>query len=171
MRAVCRTDTGPDRFGKYYAVNSVTTCWEWTGFCGGDGYGRFGYGNENRAHRASYLMFIGVIPPGMSVLHRCDNPRCVNPDHLFLGTGADNAADRDEKGRQSRGERHSVLFRGEKCGAARLTESQVIEIKNSRESNAGMARKFRISAPHVSMIRSGKRWGHLSSEVKHASAD
>jgi hypothetical protein len=75
-------------------------CWEWTGAHNYQGYGRFGVdGINNHAHRVSFMLR-GAIPSGLCVLHRCDNPPCVRPDHLWLGTRADNIADMDAKGRR-----------------------------------------------------------------------
>ena len=85
-----------------YFVDQTGDCWVWRGDLTGDGYGRFGGhrpGISVLAHRLSWEMHVGPIPPGLDVLQRCDNPPCVNPAHLFLGTQADNNADRLRKGR------------------------------------------------------------------------
>ena len=85
----------------FYAVPVEDGCWGWTGQRNGwGGYGRIGH---TLAHRASYQAFIGQIPAGMLVLHHCDNPPCVNPAHLWLGTSKDNAIDRDRKRRGANG--------------------------------------------------------------------
>lgn len=78
------------------------TCWEWKGHRNSDGYGHFScFGQRNHAaHRASYRFFKSEIPEGLLVLHKCDNPGCVNPDHLFLGTDKDNSDDKISKGRE-----------------------------------------------------------------------
>lgn len=82
-------------------------CWLWTGAIHPFGYGRIGIADEILlVHRVAYVEFVGPIPDGMNVLHRCDRAACWNPLHLFLGTHADNAADKVAKGRQYRGERH-----------------------------------------------------------------
>lgn len=76
-------------------------CWIWAGTCNWKGYGTISIGGvQRKAHRASYEAFVGAIPDGMLVCHKCDNPPCVNPDHLFVGTAKDNAQDRDAKGRR-----------------------------------------------------------------------
>jgi len=86
------------RFEKY--VDKSGACWLWTGPLFRSGYGRASCGiKKRRAHRVAFETYIGPIPDGLQVLHRCDVPRCVNPAHLFLGTPADNARDMDAKGR------------------------------------------------------------------------
>jgi hypothetical protein len=78
-------------------------CWLWTASTYRNGYGVFRYDNEHYAHRVLYKLMVGPIPSGASVLHHCDTPSCVRPDHLFLGTQADNIADMDSKGRRGLG--------------------------------------------------------------------
>ena len=85
-----------------YAINNKTGCWSWLLVKNKKGYGQVGYcGKIWQAHRLSYIKFVGEIPKGMCVLHKCDNPSCVNPEYLFLGTDADNARDRKAKGRNA----------------------------------------------------------------------
>lgn len=88
---------------QWLITNSVVTeagCWEWQRARMGAGYGNTRYqGKTINTHRLSYMLFVGPIPEGMYVLHKCDNPPCVNPEHLWLGTPADNMRDRDAKGR------------------------------------------------------------------------
>lgn len=82
-------------------------CWVWTAGLTGDGYGAFGWGPKcrtGRAHRFAWEIANGSIPKGLCVLHRCDNPKCVRADHLFVGTSADNTRDRHAKGRTARGD-------------------------------------------------------------------
>lgn len=90
-------------------------CWPWTGYVhgqGNKGYGRVQYqGRTYYGHRAMYAWFYGAVPPGMNVLHRCDNPICVRPDHLFVGTQADNIRDATVKGRM-RGQDLAVCKNG-----------------------------------------------------------
>jgi hypothetical protein len=97
-------------------------CWEWCGYRGPQGYGQIGNeaGRPESAHRVSYRLRVGPIPPGVFVCHRCDNPPCVNPDHLFLGTPGDNVRDMLSKGREAR---------GFDLPHTRLTETQVREIR------------------------------------------
>ena len=85
-----------------YEVNEITGCWEWKRATNNIGYGMFRIkqGLMRTAHRVSYELFKGPIPKGMVVCHKCDNPKCVNPDHLWVGTMKDNIRDMDNKGRR-----------------------------------------------------------------------
>ena len=88
------------RFNNKYIINEQTDCWEWQCATNNIGYGFFRDGDKMRtAHRVSYELFKGPIPKGMVVCHKCDNPKCVNPDHLWLGTMQDNYNDMVSKGR------------------------------------------------------------------------
>ena len=96
-------------------VDKSGDCWLWTASCRPNGYGQIGIGSRSDgsrtvvlAHRLAYELQIGVIPDGICVLHRCDNPKCVRGSHLFLGSQADNMADKVAKNRQLRGERHPM---------------------------------------------------------------
>src|SRR5690242_10599760 len=99
------------RFEKFFD-QSCAGCWEWQGSTHASGYGQISIcGKPRRAHRVSYLIYRGPIEPGLFVLHRCDNRKCVRPDHLFLGTSQDNVTDMEVKGRARK-----VCPRGEKNG-------------------------------------------------------
>lgn len=136
-------------------------CWGWNGSRHTNGYGRL-----NRtsgivyAHRFAYEATYGPIPPGYDVLHRCDNPPCSNPAHLFLGTQADNNADCRRKGRHRYGDRP----RGERHGRAKLTAPQVLEIRHRRargESLGKLATTFGVSKKAVLLIVQGKNWSDV----------
>ncbi len=140
----------------YGACTKTATCWLWTGTLNDTGYGITSeYSKSMLAHRASYTLAFGAIPAGLSVLHRCDVPACINPAHLFLGTRADNVADMVAKNRNQKGETN---------GRAVLTEAQVRIIKTMLADGAtkvSVAEMFEVSRSLVSMIGSGKRWKHV----------
>jgi hypothetical protein len=96
------TETVEERFNKKYLINEDTDCWEWQNATNNIGYGMFRWstGKMRTAHRASYELHKGPIPTGLSVCHSCDNPKCVNPDHLWVGTRKDNYDDMVSKGRR-----------------------------------------------------------------------
>lgn len=98
-----------ERFMNFIEFEPNTGCWIWTGYCSKNGYGQFGLGSKRnntnktvKASRFSYEIFVGQIPEGVEVLHKCDFPPCVNPDHFFLGTGQDNMNDMSLKRRGSK---------------------------------------------------------------------
>lgn len=118
-KRVNRNGKYPGKKGKW---NLREVCWEWTGSLFPNGYGQF---RNKKAHRISYELTIGSIPKGRFVLHKCDNKSCVNPNHLFLGTMADNMTDKIEKGRQGDSGTKTPSH-GESNGRAKLTEKQVV---------------------------------------------
>jgi len=141
------------RFEEKYIPEPMSGCWLWTAGMRGKEYGAFRKGGETRyAHRVSYELHVGPIPSGMCVLHRCDTPLCVNPGHLFLGTYADNAADRDNKGRGAIGERN---------GYSSLTEKQVLEIRIASGLQREIASQYDIHRAHVGKIKRRDVWAHL----------
>ncbi len=134
-------------------------CWVWRGAKYWDGYGIFGMraGHVCRAHRFSWELTRGDIPESLQVLHRCDNPPCVNPAHLFLGTPDDNVRDKMAKGRQSRSQ-------GSKCGKAKLSEADVIEMRRIHASATvnmvEIGERFGVDRSTVSKIVNGHGWRH-----------
>jgi hypothetical protein len=135
-----------------YELVPWSGCWIWMGALNDKGYGRFRSSNGKLyAHRVAYDKFVAPIPHGMDVLHRCDVACCVNPAHLFLGTQADNNADRDRKGRH-------VALRGEKNGMSKLTPQLIGVIRASRESSVALSKRIDINASTIRKIRRGELW-------------
>lgn len=127
-------------------------CHLWTAYTSKGGYGRFGInGDVLDAHRVSYEMYVAQIPSGMCVLHKCDVPSCVRPDHLFLGTQKENLLDMTSKGRRS-------CARGEKSGATKLTERLVAEIRKDARTHREIAVAYGIGKSTVGAIKSRKYW-------------
>lgn len=127
-------------------------CWIWTGPRVRGGYGRAGV---NLAHRLAWERANGPIPEGLFVLHRCDNPPCCNPSHLFLGTHDDNMRDRDAKGR---------TLRGEATGAARLKAEDIPVIRRLASeglSQRKIASSFGVSHTTIQDVLHHKRWQHV----------
>lgn len=139
-------------------VQKTESCWLWIGTRNRGGYGVI---KENKrpklAHRISLRIHGVTIPPGLFVLHRCDNPRCVRPDHLFIGTQADNLADMDAKGRRVIYDRH-----GELNSFAKLTVSQVRFIRTSQKSQRVLAREMGLCKSTIGNIRRRDNWRHVS---------
>jgi len=134
-------------------VNKENNCWEWTGSISTKGYPQSGLSRYSKvASRTSYMVFIGKIPKGILVCHKCDNPKCVNPDHLFLGTQQDNMNDMVEKGRSLRGEKHPKT---------KLNESDVRRIRKSRYKPCILARKYKVSQSAIRHIQDRRTWKHV----------
>ena len=142
-------------------VKSENGCWNWIGTkrgkSGGVYYGGTNIGRKSvLAHRASYEFYVGEIPSGMLVCHKCDNPQCVNPEHLFLGTHSDNAMDMSLKNRGTNGEKNKN---------SKLTDNKVMEIRfagklrNMRQKD--IAYVFGVSEKAVHKIINNKTWKHL----------
>ncbi len=145
-------------FDRSYTVNPKTDCWEWTRGRSKAGYGQFGHeGEVCYAHIFSYRRHKGEIPKGSEVCHTCDNPPCINPDHLFLGSHKENFEDASRKGRIAR----QV---GELSGMAKLTEEQVLAIRKDPRPHRVIAKDYGISNRNVSGIKRRETWKHLEEE-------
>jgi len=155
-------------------VEKSDGCWEWAGARMPWGYGNFtANGRTIGAHRFSYEAFVGDLKPGMFVCHRCDNPRCVRPSHLFLGTCKDNVDDMLRKGRhvsrtgnESGSRRHPKRRpRGEEHKTAKLTAVKVQQIRRLRNEGAtqhALAKTFGVSRGAILAVLSGRTWRHVS---------
>lgn len=132
-----------------------TVCWDWPGKTNAYGYGLITDGARDvRAHRAAWEVMHGPIPDGMNVLHRCDRPGCINAvNHLFLGTHADNTADKVAKDRHPRGERQ---------WHARLTEQSVREIRVATGTHTRIGEQFGVTRTTVRDIKTRRRWRHVT---------
>lgn len=176
--------TTPEIFWQF--VLKSDGCWLWQGNKSPKGYGVISYeGKAWRAHRLAYMFTFGGFPNNLCVLHRCDNPSCVRPDHLFLGTHRDNNSDRARKGRNATGEQHGSktkperLPTGDRHGARKHPESwrrgeqhhkttlveddvrAIRELYKPGINTRVLASKFNVSADTIRRIATFKSWGHL----------
>lgn len=148
----------PLEYKFWNKVKKTRACWFWIGFRSPKGYGILSNeGKLQRAHRVSWVIHNGTIPKNILVCHSCDNPSCVNPNHLWLGTTQENTADRNAKGRQD----HPT---GIKHPMSKLTEENVREIRNLKGKivQKEIARKFNVSEATISQIYHRLIWSHLS---------
>lgn len=141
-----------DRFDEQWREDE-NGCWLWVRHLTSTGYGNFGLGRASegkaKAHRVSWELYRGAIPEGKHVLHRCHVPRCVNPDHLYIGDRRDNMRDMAISGRQH---------------LQKLTPDQAWEILHSEESWRVLAAQFGVTRQTISHIRNGHSWKHLDAE-------
>lgn len=145
-----------DALSNYMPVPE-SGCWLWLGKWSPFGYGKVkskggGKRKETPAHRFFFEELVGAIPAGKILCHKCDTRACVNPAHLFVGTDAENVADKVKKGRQPR---------GEGCGPSKLTEAQAREIKGSPLGLKRLAKEYGVSPSAIAQLRRGKTWGWL----------
>ena len=147
-----------ERFESRFVKKSMDTCWEWEGSRNRDGYGglvvHLGSNKYKTglAHRYSYELYKGKFDEQLLICHSCDNPSCVNPNHLFLGTCKDNLEDMVRKKRSCRGERNSH---------AKLTECQVIQIRSSHESTRKLSDAYKVSICTIESVKNKNTWKHL----------
>lgn len=150
-----RRRSAVERFWEKVNKDAPNGCWEWTGSQHDFGYGSIYVNNKMMlTHRFSYELHNGPIPPNMFCCHTCDNPRCCNPQHLFLGSNNDNVSDMIKKGRDSRG-----------TGSAKLTEAQVIEIRQKYAQGSvthmELASEYGLDRSSVSSIIRRRTWSHI----------
>jgi len=148
-----------ERFWSKVNIPDLFLCWEWIGYRNDDGYGKLGIkGRPTSAHRLSYEINIGPIPDGLCVLHKCNNPACVNPIHLYVGTPQDNMNDMVIASRQARPN-------GENNPKAKLTEIQVMEIirllKTNNMTHKEISDRFHVTPENILHISKGQTWKHI----------
>lgn len=139
-----------EKFLRSFEIGSIGNCWEWRAKRFPNRYGCLRYGSKGKtwlAHRFSFEIFYGHPPHGFIVRHDCDNPPCVNPSHLSIGTQADNARDKIKRFRS---------LKGTRCPAAKLTWKKVLEIrglyKTGRFTQVQLGRKFGVNQSHISSL-------------------
>jgi hypothetical protein len=169
LEKMVNSEVDQERFWEKVKVESTDKCWPWMGllFNDGDGYGQFTMccgGRDKiikhrfRAHRIAYLLAYGHLPDDLCVCHTCDNPPCMNPYHLFLGTPIQNAQDRTNKQRDAKGEQH---------GMHKLTTEEVLEIRHIRAtqkkkiSYRALGEEYGVSTTQIGWIVRRESWKHL----------
>lgn len=178
-----------NRFIQYVdKITSKEGCWLWLKSKTHDNYGLFWLNDKyETSHRVSYKFFRGDIPEGKFVLHTCDNPNCVNPYHLYIGTHQDNMKDRQNRNRQAQGEKHGsvtkpeklsrgenhwthtnpeLTTKGSKNGSAKLNEDDVLELRTlfstGQHSVTELAKKYNVTHNLISLIVHNKAWKHVN---------
>lgn len=145
------------RFWKYANKKSNNDCWDWTGACNSGRYGMIRINRKNiGAHRFSWELHFDKIPNGLLVCHHCDNPTCVNPFHLFLGTTIDNTKDMFDKGRANKS-------KGEDNGMAKLTSDNIKEIRylKGKFTQKALGEMFDVRRGTIGKIHRNERWKHI----------
>ena len=155
-----------NRMIKYTPKKSKAECWNWQGHCNKKGYAMLSIGGRKglyaRVSRLAYYFEYGPFDESLKACHTCDNPQCVNPNHIFLGTSKDNTDDMYKKGRESL----PPNFYGEEVKTAKLTEEQVLEIYNSNLNTRELSELYNVSATQIHRILTGKSWAHLNLKPK-----
>lgn len=155
------------RFLSKFKQGNPDECWEWEGSLR-NGYGNFNLNGKIKAsHRLSYIIFKGEFPDGLCVCHSCDNPACVNPNHLWLGSYKDNNLDCVKKGRRPDKRGKNGFWwgkhpnQGEKNPKVKLTEEQVREIRSSNLLQKEIGKIYNLNQTTISKIKLGKIWTHV----------
>jgi len=149
------TNTIADKILKNSMPEPNSGCWLWFGNANRAGYGlvyNTAMARQELAHRASYKCFKGGLDQKLRVCHSCDMPACVNPDHLWIGTDADNVNDKVRKGR---------AMRGTAVPSSRLTENEVAQIRRMGGSQQEIADRFGVCQMTISKIKRGETWRHV----------
>lgn len=155
------SQTVVERFWSRVAITAdPSKCWEWQGVILDSGYGQIRIHQRGiSTHRLAYELTNGAIPHGLNVCHTCDNKKCCNPAHLFLGTALDNTLDKMKKGRQA-------VLQGESHGSHKLTAEQVLSIRDQHDNNSvdvhTLAREFGVCVGTISHIVKRRTWRHLN---------
>lgn len=135
----------------------ITGCILWTGVKNNKGYGRLTYQSKQlSAHRAAFEIAHGQISDGLFVLHSCDNPLCINPEHLSLGDQSENMRQASERGRCKGG-----IMQGEHHHKAKLTKKDILSIRQDLKSCTELSKKYNVSIATISSIKTGKTWRHV----------
>jgi LysM repeat protein len=167
-----RQSTTERLWSKITKAQDANSCWPWTGPVGTRGYGLLTVASKTKqAHRLVWEEQHGAISDGMVICHKCDNPNCCNPNHLFIGTQKDNLADCRAKGRFPAGPRHGLALhperraRGSKVSTAKLTERDIPEIYHAKvagDSIYAIAERYGVSASTIHLVCKGKTWRHAN---------
>lgn len=159
-------DSALTRMKKYTPNKPKTDCWNWQSTLNNNGYAMLSIGGRKglyaRVSRLTYYFEYGPFDESLKACHHCDNPQCVNPNHIFLGTMKNNTDDMYKKGRESK----PPTFYGEGSSCAKLTEKEVLEIYNSNLTCVELSKIYNVSAPHIHRILKGKSWSHLNLKPK-----
>lgn len=150
---------------RFAAIDPISGCWNWTGATA-DGYGQlFCWQRRERASRIQWILTFGAIPTGLFVCHRCDNRKCINPDHLFLGTHQDNMRDRYMKRREP-GFLHNYKCEGNPN--AKLTADQARRVRYGMEPLSKLARELGVTHSGLYSVRIGRTWKQLDTSEEEA---